>query len=85
MSGHDHDNPELTAEDFARANPFKEVFPEQFQSWKKRAGRPRAERPKVHVGFRLDADVVELIKATGKGYNATVERVLREALAQGKL
>jgi uncharacterized protein (DUF4415 family) len=29
--------------------------------------------------------VVEGIKATGKGYNARAERVLREALAQGKL
>lgn len=43
------------------------------------------ERPKVHVGFRPAADVVEGIKATGKGYNARVERVLREALAKGEL
>jgi uncharacterized protein (DUF4415 family) len=33
----------------------------------------------------LAADVVEGIRATGKGYNARVERVLREALEQGKL
>jgi uncharacterized protein (DUF4415 family) len=80
----DDDVPELTEADFARARPFKEVFPEQYQSWKRR-GRPPVERPKVHVGFRLAADVVEGIKATGKGYNARVEKVLREALAQGKL
>ena len=80
----DDDNPEWTEADFARARPFKEVFPEQYQSWKKR-GRPPVERPKVHVGFRLAADVVEGIKATGKGYNARVEKVLREALEQGKL
>lgn len=82
----DEDNPELTAEDFARAKPFKEVFPEQYQSWKKNlGGRPKVEKPKVHQGFRLAADLVEGIKATGKGYNARVERVLRDALAQGKL
>jgi uncharacterized protein (DUF4415 family) len=86
MSDYDDDNPELTAEDFARARPFKEVFPEQFESWQKsRGGRPPVERPKLHIGFRLAADVVEGIKATGKGYNARVEKVLREALAQGKL
>lgn len=82
----DEDNPELTAEDFARARPFKEVFPEQYQSWKKnQGGRPRVEKPKVRVGFRLAADLVDGIRATGRGYNARVEQVLRDALAQGKL
>lgn len=80
----DVDNPELSAEDFARAKPFEEVFPGQYKAWK-RTGRPRAETPKVHIGFRLAADVVAGVRATGKGYNARVERVLREALAQGKL
>jgi hypothetical protein len=28
----DEDNPELTAEDFARARPFSEVFPEQYKA-----------------------------------------------------
>lgn len=84
MSDHDDDNPEWTAEDFARAKPFKEVFPEQYLSWKRR-GRPLVEQPKVHIGFRLAADVVAGIKATGRGYNARVEKVLREALAEGKL
>jgi uncharacterized protein (DUF4415 family) len=41
--------------------------------------------PKVHIGFRLAADVVEGIRATGKGYNARVEKVLREALTKGLL
>jgi uncharacterized protein (DUF4415 family) len=48
-------------------------------------GSPRSESPKVHIGFRLAADVVNGIKANGKGYNARVERVLREAIAKGKL
>lgn len=77
------DVPELDADDFARSRPFKEVFPKQFQAWKA-LGRPPLENPKIHIGFRLAADVVEGIKATGKGYNARVERVLREALLGGK-
>lgn len=85
MSEHDDDVPELNEADFARAKPFAEVFPDHFADWKARGGRPRLQRPKVHVGFRLAADVVEGIKATGKGYNARVEKVLREALAEGKL
>jgi uncharacterized protein (DUF4415 family) len=83
MSDHD-ETPELSEEEFALAKSFKEVFPEQHRSWKRR-GRPPAEQPKIHVGFRLAADVVAGIKATGRGYNARVEKVLRDALAQGKL
>jgi uncharacterized protein (DUF4415 family) len=80
------ENPEWTKQNFARARPFKEVFPEQYESWKKnRGGRPPVESPKVHIGFRLAADVVEGVRATGKGYNARVEKVLREALANGRL
>ena len=80
----DAENPEWTEEDFARAKPFKEVFPEQFEAWKRR-GRPPVAAPKVHIGFRLAADVVAGIRATGKGYNARVEKVLRDALAKGEL
>lgn len=79
------ENPEWTDADFARAKPFKEGFPEQYSVWKNRGGRPPVESPKVHIGFRLAADVVEGVRATGKGYNARVEKVLREALANGRL
>lgn len=78
------DVPEMTDEDFKRAKPFKEVFPEQYEAWKK-MGRPRVETPKVHIGFRLAADLVAAIRATGRGYNARVEKVLRDALAKGEL
>lgn len=78
------DNPEWTDADFARARPFREVFPEQHGAWKRR-GRPPVATPKVHIGFRLAADVVDGIRATGRGYNARVEKVLREALAEGRL
>lgn len=78
------DVPEATEAEFAAAKPFKEVFPEQYKSWKK-MGRPRLEAPKVHIGFRLAADVVQAIRASGRGYNARVEKVLREALSKGEL
>jgi uncharacterized protein (DUF4415 family) len=77
------DVPELTDEDFAQAKPFKEVFPEHYKAWKK-VGRPPVESPKVHIGFRLAADVVKGVRATGPGYNARVEKVLREALEKGQ-
>ena len=80
----DDDNPELTDADFARAVPFSEAFPTQHEAWKKR-GRPPAASPKVHINFRLAADVAEGIRATGRGYNARVEQVLRAALTRGEL
>jgi uncharacterized protein (DUF4415 family) len=80
----DEDNPEWTAKETAEARPFAEVFPDQFASWKRR-GRPPVEAPKVHIGFRLAADVVAGIRATGRGYNARVEKILREAIARGRL
>ena len=75
----------MTDAEFAQALPFKEAHPEAHAAWKRGPGRPKAETPKVHTGFRLAADVIDGIKATGKGYNARVESVLREALAAGKL
>jgi len=80
----DDENPAWTARETAEAKPFREVFPTQFATWKRR-GRPRAEIPKVHIGFRLAADVVAGVRATGPGYNARVEKVLREAIAKGLL
>ena len=78
------DVPEATDAEFATARPFKEVFPAQYKKWKK-MGRPRIETPKIHIGFRLAADVVQRIRASGRGYNARVEKVLRDALAKGEL
>jgi uncharacterized protein (DUF4415 family) len=80
------ENPEWTEADFARARPFKEMFPEEYEAWKKeRGGRPPVAQPKVHIGFRFAADVVQGLRASGRGYNQRVEKLLREALAKGQL
>ena len=78
------DSPEWTAEDFAKAKPFREVFPDLHAAWKKR-GRPPSANPKIHIAFRFDPQVIEAIRATGPGYGARVEKLLRDALAEGKL
>ena len=36
----DPDNPELTEEDFARARPFKEVFPDLYEAMTREASAP---------------------------------------------
>jgi len=60
------------------------LFPTQHKPWKGK-GHPPVEMPKVHIAFRLAADVVSGIRATGRGYNARVEKMLREALADARL
>ena len=73
---------ELTREDFRGMRPVREVMPEfieAMQEFRRKLGRPKAEAPKVHIGFRLASDVVASIKASGRGYNARVEQALREA------
>ena len=80
------DVPEATDQEFARAVPFKEAHPEAYTGWKRGLGRPTIDdRPKAYIGFRLAADVVEGVKASGKGYNSRVEKELRAALAKGQL
>ena len=73
---------ELTREDFRGMRPVREAMPELIEAmaeFRRKLGRPRAEAPKVHIGFRLASDVVASIKASGPGYNARVEQALREA------
>jgi hypothetical protein len=53
--------------------------------FRRKLGRPKAEAPKVHIGFRLASDVVASIKASGRGYNARVEQALRDAGFGGKI
>ena len=81
----DAEIPELTDADFARMVPFKDAHPEAFAAWERGPGPANVERPKKLTNLRLDSAVIDGIRATGKGYNARVERVLREALAAGKL
>jgi uncharacterized protein (DUF4415 family) len=78
---------ELTAKDFKGMRPLREVDPgfiAAMEQFRKKVGRPKAASPKVHISFRLAAEVVESIKATGEGYNARVEQVLRDAFVTAR-
>jgi uncharacterized protein (DUF4415 family) len=76
---------ELTLADFRRMKPIREVMPELIEAverHRKTLGRPKSEAPKVHIGFRLSADLVERIRASGPGYNARVEEALRKGFME---
>lgn len=44
-------------------------------------GRPKLDRPKQQVTLRLDADVLDGIRATGAGWHGRVNQALRDWLA----
>ena len=68
----------LTDEELAAMRPIDEVAPELAK--KLRRGRPRVENPKVPVSMRLDPDVVDRLKADGRGWQTRANALLREAL-----
>jgi len=70
------DNPEWTAEDFARAKPFAEVFPELAASIKRARGRPRVAEPKEAVTLRLSPATVAKFKAMGSDWRARMAKAL---------
>ena len=75
----DPGNPEITEEEFKQMRPFAEVFPELMESIRRSRGRPAMEKPRKVVSLRLDQDVLESFRATGKGWQGRVNDALRKA------
>jgi uncharacterized protein (DUF4415 family) len=79
----DEENPEWTAEDFAKARPALDVIGETFgvkaaDALRRRVGRPVKPDRKVNQTLRLDADVLAAYRGLGAGWQAHMNRVLRE-------
>lgn len=82
MIASDPDNPELTDEQIANMKPFREALPDLAASIDReiaRRGRPKAEQTKQPVTIRLDPDLVDYYKATGKGWQSRMNDDLRKA------
>lgn len=75
--------PVLSDKELASMRRLDEVDPELHAMVKKR-GRPRSVAPKQQLTVRLSPEIIAGIKASGRGYNARIERVLEEALNKGK-
>ena len=73
------DNPEWTEADFKDAKPFAEVFPELAEGLRKSRGRPKMDEPKKQLTLRLDADVVELFRRAGPGWQSRINDSLRNS------
>ncbi|MGU3315323.1 BrnA antitoxin family protein [Sphingomonas sp. M6A6_1c] len=68
------DNPEWTKEDFAKARPASEVLPPEIV-----AMLVRSDTEWEEVTLHLDPDVIEKFRATGPGWEARINAVLRDA------
>ncbi len=78
----DPDNPELSEEEFENARLFREILPGLAGKMEKEIaarGRPRLEQTKLPVTIRLDQDVIDKFKATGKGWQGRINDVLKQA------
>ncbi len=83
----DDDAGELDAKWFREAKDF-DSLPASIQKGLlelRKRGRPRIAAPKRIKSFRLPADLIDAIVASGKGYNSRVEKALRAAVKAGKI
>ena len=73
----DRDNPEWTANDFAKARPASEVLPASLM----RRVRGRQKTPtKERITIRLSRDVVGRFRKGGPGWQSRVDQALRSWL-----
>ena len=75
------DPPEWTEDHFryARKSVGGKVVREAVGTWTT-PGRPPLANPKQQVTLRLDPDVLEKFRATGKGWQSRINAELRKAL-----
>ena len=83
----DAESPELTAEDFAKMRPMREVFPglvEAQQRGELRVRGPQKAPTKERVALRLSPEVVEYFRATGAGWQTRMDQALLEVVHRYK-
>jgi uncharacterized protein (DUF4415 family) len=82
----DADARELSRDWHKGARPAIEALPAQtytaLLAMKRPRGRPKADETKVFTAIRLDADLLETFKATGKGWQTRVNAALRQFIAE---
>jgi uncharacterized protein (DUF4415 family) len=74
----DYDNPEWTAEDFAKARPASELPPHILAAFPRTRG-PQKASTKVPISIRLSPEVIEHFKAGGPGWQSRIDDALKKA------
>ncbi|MEO6718577.1 MAG: BrnA antitoxin family protein [Novosphingobium sp.] len=77
----DDDLPEWTEDQFTRAQySIGQKVIRSAQGTLTKPGRPPSANPKHQVTLRLDPDVLEKFRATGKGWQSRINAELRKVL-----
>jgi uncharacterized protein (DUF4415 family) len=74
------DSPELTDEMLKRMRPASEVVPDLVEAYRRSRGRPPKAVTKIATTLRLDADIVESFRGTGRGWQTRMNEALRDWL-----
>jgi len=76
----DDENPEWTADDFARARPAKDVLPAAFlEAHRRRRGAQKAPT-KQAISLRVDPDVLAHYKSMGRFWQRRMNEALRAGM-----
>ena len=75
----DSDAPEATDAELSQAKSFGNSFPDVMESIRRSRGRPAVANPRKQISLRLDGDVIEKFKSTGKGRQSRVNEALQKA------
>ena len=80
----DPDAAELDDEWFASARPAIEVIPQIVERARRGRGKQRAPT-KEQISIRLDADVLEHYRGSGRGWQSRVNEVLRQSVLKNEV
>ncbi len=75
----DSDNPEWTEQDFTEARPPDEVLPAEVLAVFPRTRGPQQAPKKEAISIRLDSEVIEIFRNTGRGWQSRINEVLKRA------
>ncbi|HEY5330695.1 MAG TPA: BrnA antitoxin family protein [Acidobacteriaceae bacterium] len=77
----DAENPEWTKEKFARSMTFSQLPADLQRVLSKGKRGPQKEPTKQLISIRLSHDVVEALRATGRGWQSRADEALRSWIA----
>ena len=71
--------------DMSRARPTREVLPELVERYEREQAERRKRGPqkaptKEHISLRLDADLVEYFRSSGRGWQTRLNAMLRRSV-----
>jgi uncharacterized protein (DUF4415 family) len=73
------DNPQWTADDFARAVSFDEAFPELAAGIRRRGAQKTPSKESTTI--RLSREVIDHFRTTGSGWQGRIDKALKEWIA----